>query len=350
MPPCWKPTDPTTEEERRTSERIDQEISKDRTANRHEAKLLLLGTGDSGKSTLIKQMKILYLEGFTDEERSEWRILIHKQIYRSVKAVATATRELNITVTKQEPLERVLASQNYGDSFTQFAQIIRDLWADPGIQEAFSQSSQFQLNDSTEYYLSNLDRVSAASYVPNDQDILRVRVMTTGVSETTLDIEGNLIRLVDVGGQRAERGKWVHCFQDVTSILYVAALSEYDLKLFEDNYTNRMHESIKLFGEVINNKWFSNTPIMLFLNKKDLFAQKIPNVDLRVCFPEYSGGPAFEKAAEYIEHQYTKQNKNPKRQIYPHLTCATDTKNVEVVFNATRAILLNKALREFTDV
>lgn len=48
-----------------------------------------------------------------------------------------------------------------------------------------------------------------------------------------------------------------------------------------------MHESLTLFGEIINNRWFQNTSIILFLNKKDLFQNKIKKVDLRVCFPEY---------------------------------------------------------------
>jgi hypothetical protein len=58
----------------------------------------------------------------------------------------------------------------------------------------------------------------------------------------------------------------------VTAVLFCVALSEYDLKLYEDDTTNRMHESIKLFKEICNTKWFVNTSMILFLNKKDLFA------------------------------------------------------------------------------
>ena len=44
-------------------------------------------------------------------------------------------------------------------------------------------------------------------------------------------------RLFDVGGQRSERKKWIHCFEDVTAIIYCAALSAYDLTLQEDELT-----------------------------------------------------------------------------------------------------------------
>ena len=56
--------------------------------------------------------------------------------------------------------------------------------------------------------------------------------------------------MYDVGGQRNERRKWIHCFEDVTAVIFVAAISEYDQKLFEDGATNRMVEALELFEEV----------------------------------------------------------------------------------------------------
>jgi GTPase SAR1 family protein len=95
--------------------------------------------------------------------------------------------------------------------------------------------------------------------------------------------------LVDVGGQRSERRKWMHCFQDVTAVIFCVALSEYDLKLYEDETTNRMQEALKLFKDICSTKWFVDTDIILFLNKKDLFAKKIVKQPLSICFPDYTG-------------------------------------------------------------
>lgn len=63
----------------------------------------------------------------------------------------------------------------------------------------------------------------------------------------------------------------------------------YDLVLAEDEEMNRMIESMKLFDSICNSKWFVDTSIILFLNKKDLFAEKIERSPLTICFPEYSG-------------------------------------------------------------
>jgi len=117
-----------------------------------------------------------------------------------------------------------------------------------------------------------------------------------------------LYSIVDVGGQRSERKKWIHCFQDVTAVLFFVALSEYDLSLYEDEETNRMHESLKLFDEICNSKWFSAIPIVLFLNKKDLFEDKIKKVNITVAFPDYDGPQAFKEASEYIQDQFIALN------------------------------------------
>lgn len=143
-------------------------------------------------------------------------------------------------------------------------------------------------------YFDRIDKLVRPDFTPDEQDVLRSRAKTTGIIETEFDVDKTHFRMVDVGGQRSERKKWMHCFQDVTAVIFCVALSEYDLKLYEDDTTNRMQESLKLFKEICNNKWFTKTSMILFLNKKDLFEEKINRVDLAMCFPEYSGSiPLF---------------------------------------------------------
>jgi len=136
----------------------------------------------------------------------------------------------------------------------------------------------------------------------------------------------------------------MHCFPEVTAVIFCVALSEFDLKLFEDDTTNRMQESLRLFREICNSKWFLETSMILFLNKKDLFENKIKKVDLNVCFSDYKGGKNFESAKEFIKEKFLAQNATPKKHIYVHFTCATDTGNVKVVFNAVKDIVLHKVL------
>lgn len=111
---------------------------------------------------------------------------------------------------------------------------MRNLWRDPGVKEAVRRSREFQLNDSAVYYFNAIDRMAQPGYLPTDQDILRSRVKTTGITETTFKVGELTYKLFDVGGQRSERKKWIHCFENVTALVFLVSLSEYDQMLYED--------------------------------------------------------------------------------------------------------------------
>jgi len=338
------------EDEARNKE-IERSLAEDRKKISTEVKLLLLGAGESGKSTIAKQMKIIHLHGFTADERLTYKSIIYNNVVASMKALVIAAREKDIPIgaNASAAADRIGAIdvQFFAGVLTpEIADDIQVLWRDSGIRQAYTRQSEFQLNDSAAYYFDNVARLAAADYVPSEQDVLRSRAKTTGIIETEFTLEKTKFRMVDVGGQRSERKKWMHCFQDVTAVIFCVALSEYDLKLYEDDSTNRMHESLKLFKEICNSKWFTETSVILFLNKKDLFAEKIKKTDLKVSFPEYTGGLNYDNAVAFIKDKFLAQNENPKKHIYTHTTCATDTDNVQVVFNAVKDIVLQKILDE----
>ena len=192
--------------------------------------------------------------------------------------------------------------------------------------------------------MDNIDRISAANFVPSTEDVLRCRARTTGIHETEFDVNELHFRMVDVGGQRSERKKWAHCFQDVTAIMFCVAMNEYDMKLYEDENVNRMHEAIQLFDEICNSKWFKSTSMILFLNKSDLFKDKIQNVDMDVCFSDYTGGKSYKNGCSYLKRKFKKLNRRPNKQVYSHITCATDTENVRFVFEAAKDIIVTQAV------
>jgi guanine nucleotide-binding protein G(i) subunit alpha len=132
--------------------------------------------------------------------------------------------------------------------------------------------------------------------------------------------------MFDVGGQRSERKKWIHCFENVTSIIFCVALSEYDQVLLEESSQvcctantrrksfanvkqNRMMESLVLFDSVVNSRWFMRTSIVLFLNKVDLFRQKLKKSPLGEYFPDYSGGDDVNRAAKYLLWRFNQVNR-----------------------------------------
>ncbi|XP_077991888.1 guanine nucleotide-binding protein G(i) subunit alpha-like [Glandiceps talaboti] len=333
------------------SKRIDKDIKAAKQRADKEVKLLLLGAGESGKSTVVKQMKIIHHDGFTKEDCIRHKPIIYGNTIQSMISIIRAMESLNIQYedsARVKDAQWILAKAGEveeGFLRPELATSIKRLWLDKGVQETFRRSREYQLNDSTAYYLNSIDRLAAVEYIPTQQDVLRGRVRTTGIVETHFEFRKLQFKMVDVGGQRSQRKKWIHCFEDVTAIIFCVALSEYDLVLAEDEEMNRMHESRKLFESTLNSGWFEETSFILFLNKKDLFEEKIVRSPLTICFPEYTGPNTYDEAGEYIEAKFEECNLKPGREIYSHFTCATDTKNIEHVFNDVTDIIIRGSLK-----
>ena len=172
-------------------------------------------------------------------------------------------------------------------------------------------------------------------------------------------IEGVEFIMFDVGGQRNERKKWIHCFEGVTAIIFVAAISAYDQVLLEDKHTNRMEEARNLFEEIANSRWFQEVSIILFLNKRDLFEEKFFKVPFRCrkgrhrCVHnrnlDYKGdNDDIDAAKRYVLVSFLDRAAAvcdaQEKQVFHHITCATDAQNVDVVFNSCFDIVLSSAL------
>uniref|UniRef100_G1QFL7 Guanine nucleotide-binding protein G(o) subunit alpha n=1 Tax=Myotis lucifugus TaxID=59463 RepID=G1QFL7_MYOLU len=224
------------------------------------------------------------------------------------------------------------------------------LWGDSGIQECFNRSREYQLNDSAKYYLDSLDRIGASDYQPTEQDILRTRVKTTGIVETHFTFKNLHFspRLWVSDGGRSRRPAQLLSLKPNSSLspcLRVSLSLSVLLSPSRLRPQNRMHESLMLFDSICNNKFFIDTSIILFLNKKDLFGEKIKKSPLTICFPEYTGPNTYEDAAAYIQAQFESKNRSPNKEIYCHMTCATDTNNIQVVFDAVTDIIIANNLR-----
>lgn len=334
------------------SKQIEKNLKEDGIQAAKDIKLLLLGAGESGKSTIVKQMKIIHDSGFTPEDFRQYKPVVYSNTIQSMVAILRAMQSLQISFadySREQDAKMVfdiVTRMEDTEPFSEeFLQAMKRLWTDAGVQQCFQRSNEYQLNDSAKYFLDDLDRLGRKDYMPTEQDILRTRVKTTGIVEVHFSFKNLNFKLFDVGGQRSERKKWIHCFEDVTAIIFCVAMSEYDQVLHEDETTNRMQESLKLFDSICNNKWFLETAIILFLNKKDLFEEKIKRSPLTICFPEYTGEQNYQEAAAFVQAQFEAKNKSNDKEIYCHMTCATDTTNIQFVFDAVTDVIIANNLK-----
>ncbi|KAK9767580.1 hypothetical protein K7432_002515 [Basidiobolus ranarum] len=238
---CFVAPQPSAELQK--SKLIEKQIKAEAKKAKNEVKILLLGAGESGKSTILKQMRLIHNRGFTDLERESYRIVIFRNTTQSIRDLLYGMEVLGISLNNQDNIKYVslfddIPDLNHGDPYPkEYLQAVTAIWQDEGTQICYQKSNLYQLDDNAIYFFESLDRLSELNYKPTDQDILYTRIKTTGITETVFDMDPLTYRMVDVGGQRSERKKWIHCFEDVTALLFLVAISGYDQTLTEDRDT-----------------------------------------------------------------------------------------------------------------
>ncbi|KAI8620855.1 guanine nucleotide binding protein, alpha subunit [Chytriomyces sp. MP71] len=360
---------PGDQEARLVSKAIDAAINTEKKAQENIIKLLLLGAGETGKSTILKQMKLIYSTGFTPEETLFFRNAIIINLVTSIQTLVTAMHRLRIPFG-YDPKERCLVGRTVVHTYgyvkgsnldAVVVEAVKLIWADSGVQYCYSRRNEYHLMDCCAYLMTNIDRITQPDFMPTDADILNARVMTAAITETKFTADGLLYRVFDVGGQRSERKKWAGYFEDVNSILFLVAISGYDLMCYEDDKTNQIVESKNVFSSICNHPMFKKTNIVLFMNKIDLFKEKVTVSKISQYFPQYTGKNEFygvsmftfylpgsdaswEEGSDFFTKDFLAVNKYPERAIYPHLTWATDTNQIKVVINTVHMEILKQGM------
>lgn len=334
-----------------------------------QVKLLLLGAGESGKSTFIKQMKIIHGVVFEPEQLREYRRIIYQNMVKGMRVLVDANRKLNIPLRNAENRlagDQLLLFDNFSaldvENFGDFRPLLAGLWTDQGIREAFERRAEYQLTDSIAYFYDHLDRISVRDYVPTQQDILYCRKTTKGIAEFRIYIENVPFLFVDVGGQRTQRQKWFQCFDNVTAILFLASSSEFDQKLLEDKRVNRLEESRNIFDTIVNNRIFAEVSTILFLNKMDLLQDKVERkkvnishyfeefedvAEVRKYVDKFAGDPTnLNDVKSFILYLFMVKQRfvHSRRPTYHHFTTAVNTKNIQFVFASVKETILRKNL------
>jgi hypothetical protein len=295
----------------------------------NDPSVVLLGAGEGGKATIYKQIAHMYNKEFEkNESRASWISVIHHNVIMSMYSIVSYVRR---SFVLPYDIQYTLDMDQYGNdvqlkeyvqsiskqtyyNFQHFARFddyearldcmltpdlieaIEQLWThEPLIKYIYHyhRHERYQLNDSAEFWFNNLQRISDVEYVPTLEDLLKMRVKTTGVLEQRAHEAqyGANLNLILMGSQRNERKKWLSIIRDrrLCAVVFVIALSEFSQTLYENDTTNRLEESLCVFSEMINSHSLQDVPIYLFLNKTDVFSEKMQDeklCDLSRVFPD----------------------------------------------------------------
>ncbi|KAG0304228.1 guanine nucleotide-binding protein subunit alpha [Dissophora globulifera] len=337
------------------SDAIDRSLKADKERQQREGgiKLLILGPSETGKTTVLKQLKLLYGTQGLDAERQTYRRVVHLNVMKAIQALVEGLQRTNTPLQRAENLEhlevmsrleptlkrysitsigainpavarKITDAKAETDMFLEMVPAIKALWEDAGIQAVYNTATQINVQDSAKYFLDAVDRIAEPEYVPTDDDILQARVRTLAVSEHIFNIDNVAYRIFDVGGQKSFRKYWAPYFDDVNAVIFMTALSAYDQPCEEDPKLNRLQECLALFNEIANHKLFTSTSMILFLNKIDVFQRKLDAGSLvSKHFPEYRGANDYFSTTVFFQYQFLQQCKDLQKQVYTHFTHAT---------------------------
>jgi GTPase SAR1 family protein len=196
-------------------------------------KILLLGAGESGKSTVVKQIKMLYKVGGgpSNREIMEYVLNIRRNVIEAIQILIEASKTLKVDLddtSLQETSDYIAGLDTSVEVTPEIGAKVNALWHDAGIQKVFSRRNEYWNMDALPYYLNEVTRLSAEEYEPTEEDMVMTRVRTTGIVVTEVSEPPYTYDVVDVGGQRSERRKWIHCFDDVKAIIFLEGLAGYN--------------------------------------------------------------------------------------------------------------------------
>lgn len=332
---------------------VDQQLLEERMQSLYTFKILILGAGESGKSTVVKQLRLVHSAKIPQAQLIEDGNNLHQNIIDCFSAICQAANRFKIPLENEEDEKTVSALSRYtGPRISpELGVALKHLYDNPKFQEVYARRAEFWVLDAFSYYIKNLDRMLQPDFVPSEEDSLMARVRTTGIVVSELeskvvktnpdDPSSIKFQIVDVGGQRNERKKWMHCFDDVKAVLFVASLAGYNQVMYEDNAMNRMMEDLTLFEEMTKKDIFANTPFFLFLNKKDLFEVMIRDKPISSLFPEFKGGDDVHASIAFIEQEFRKRLP-PKKDVLVQAVTSVWKRDIKAAFEEVKKSLIEK--------
>eukprot|EP01084_Bolivina_argentea_P042776 78855_1 len=259
-------------DEQKANKQITDKLNKHLRSEETTMSMLLLGAGGSGKSTVLKQMEQIHNGDMDEKQLNQTINEVHKNItldiYDLCKQYFKLKEKHSFIQFESSDIENIaikIATQHdpiHNHKLTaSFAYDIKILWNTDCMKKVYEIRKKSHIMDNTPWFMNRVEQYANNNYIPSFDDYVRIRDCTTGVIHSEFSVNhGNrcwLFKIIDVGGQRAERRKWLHVFSGIDVVIYVMSLSAFDQVLFEDHNTRCWDETLNLFKKTAKNKIFN---------------------------------------------------------------------------------------------
>jgi len=303
------------------SEAIDRALEEDATNLRRETKLVLMGQVNSGKELIMRQMKVLYAEGYPRDERLQYtyavrstvRLLIHSIIDLLKDTGINLTPELNkdfaVLLHEVETVDMSRMTPAAVDS-------VQSLWSSPSFSTLYIKNFEIDFPQYAPYYAKELPRIATDDYVPSEADIIRLNKSMGGIKELRFHWDELEVHLFNISGYVPEqfRKRWFHQLENATALLYTVDVSIYDRPYLGQPTESQLLDDFATFESWANSPKFTGSSIILILNNFSRFREKLQHSPMTTFFPDYKP-PAEDadpetSARQYILRRFKDVNRN----------------------------------------
>ncbi|KAI8900573.1 guanine nucleotide-binding protein subunit alpha, partial [Globomyces pollinis-pini] len=341
------------EKQREEAKKIEMYLKAERLAfeqAKKEPKLLILGSSDSGKSTLLKQVKIVLGKGFSENEvQTAKRTILSNIVNVTEMLISNESQKIG-----QEAFDKISQwidklERPFDSLPSEFTELISVIWKNPDIQTKYL--TMKGIPATTSHFFKHIHKLSGPDQFPSNDDILLLRTATNGISDNVFYYKNQSqkecpLHFYDVSGLRRHRKQWISFFQDIDFIIFIVAIDSYDLTMAEDPSINRMHDALILFDETINNPLLEKSNVILFFNKIDLFDVKVQTVPIQKFFPDYAGKVASRsEGLGFFKRKFLSKDKQ-KRKIQCQPTCCTDTNFMKAITEGIFKMVTDRMLQD----
>lgn len=351
---------------KKSSKSIEKNMKQNEKESSRTIRLLLLGTGEAGKTTILKQIQRIHKVAKPNELRNlipyiKDAVVGYTKILCCQAYILHRQGEKTKVDAKIERLQRYITDLKppYKHNAA-LADKISKLWADPAIKETLRLRSRYQIHDNVSHFLGRAGFICDDNYKLSVGDYLRIRTRSTGMTtERISSAVGNYgtyhFEFTDVGGQKSQRSRWLEIAVDkMDAVAYVIALSDYDLKCYEDHERNRFLEALDVFRDIIKGKYLDNKIVLILLNKHELFIKKIRKVPITVAFEDYPKNANPHNAEQVIEFVVSKfeeclqqvKDKKLVSQLHFHRISALDVSDIRALYETATLAMVQKKLRQ----
>eukprot|EP00924_Labyrinthula_sp_SR-Ha-C_P011763 maker-scaffold_69-snap-gene-0.52-mRNA-1 protein AED:0.05 eAED:0.05 QI:96/1/1/1/0.8/0.66/6/59/381 len=271
-------------------------------------KMLLYGPGECGKTTILRRMMLIH--GNTDVINRELRMYRGRICFNVIEGAALVVKALRKFYGREfekefiQDANIILEVEKY---YVETVQSVVNATLEepndqlvPAILNIYNNSktfrrllelrTEFSLFETWEHFAKKLSEYpmwGGPNWMPQNSDLLHSRIRSTGHSDFLFQQQNTYYELIDIGGQRTERKKFFFLFSEMDCLIFVASMSDYNERLYEDLTENRLRETLRVWKKTVHLPQFQDSYIILFLNKFDLFLHKYR--DKKVPIPRYKG-------------------------------------------------------------